>query len=56
MTITWRSNDMFRYMLKAEFVTLVSFKSPVGQEGSGEFSVFVALGQWNLEMLMCDDV
>ncbi len=25
VTITWYSNDMFRYMLKAEFVTLVSF-------------------------------
>ena len=27
----WYANDMFRYMFKAEFVTLVSFKSPVGE-------------------------
>ena len=26
----WYSNDMFRYMFKAEFVTLVSLKVPSG--------------------------
>ena len=26
----WYSNDMFHYMLKAEFVTLVSLKVPSG--------------------------
>ncbi len=27
----WHSNDMFRYVLKAEFVTLVSLKVPSGK-------------------------
>ncbi len=31
MTLMWYSNDMFHYMLKTEFVTLVGLKSPVGQ-------------------------
>ncbi len=30
VTILWCPDDMFNYMFKAEFVTLVSFKSPVG--------------------------
>ncbi len=29
----WCSNDMFHYMLKAEFVTASKFKSPVGKRG-----------------------
>ncbi len=30
VTFMWYSNDMFNYMFKAEFVTLVSLKDPVG--------------------------
>ncbi len=30
VTLTWRSNDMFHYMLKAEFVKLVSLNVPSG--------------------------
>ncbi len=32
MTLLWHSNDVFRYMSKAEFVTLVSLKVPSGGE------------------------
>ncbi len=30
VTFMWYANDMFHYMLKAEFVTLVSLKVPSG--------------------------
>ncbi len=39
MTYTRYSNDMFRYMSKAEFVTLVSLKVPSGKK-SGFLLVF----------------
>ncbi len=32
VTCVWCSNDMFHYMFKAEFVTLVSLKVPSGLE------------------------
>ncbi len=33
VTFTWHSNDMFHYVLKAEFVALVGLKVPSGCQG-----------------------
>ncbi len=37
VTLMWYSNDMFHYMPRAEFVTLVSLKIPSGSSASQLF-------------------
>ena len=46
MTSMWYSNGMFHYMLKAEFVALVSLKVPSGTRLSGAEKKIYTTGIW----------
>ncbi len=48
VTCLWNSNDMFHYMFRAEFATLVKLNSPVGYylHGRREYTTVCTAWRW----------
>ncbi len=46
VTFVWYSNDMFHYVFKVEFVTLVGLKVPSGSSINNKFRINIVTFMW----------